>query len=304
MTIGEVLIEGKKRLSLPCSTACISTPALDASLLLSEVLQLSRANLTLKSNETASETDEKKYYKLLERRRSGECIAYILGRKEFRSLDFTVSPDVLVPRPDTEILVEAALEYIDLLKGKTGESISVLDLCTGSGAIAISLLNECPFITISASDISKPALVIAALNAEKIFPNTVSEHEAKQEKSAQKIKFIHSDLFTDITGKFNIIVSNPPYVPSGILTSLAPEVHLEPKLALDGGEDGLDLIRIIIAKAKTHLVIGGVLLLEADPAQMRSIETIFENNNFCRIKIYKDLAGLDRIIAADFAGTT
>ena len=279
MTIQNLLAEGKKLLQIPSGAALIDTPSLDAALLLAETLRLSREDLIMRGNEPIAEEDRENFFKLLERRRNGECIAYILGRKEFRGLEFAVNPGVLVPRPDTETLVEAALEYIDSASARGRATLSLLDLCTGSGAVAISLKSERPFLTVTGSDISQKALDTAALNAKP------------------SVRFIHSDLFKNINGTFDIIVSNPPYIPSGKIAALAPEVQREPIIALDGGADGLELIRKIISRAPEHLCLDGVLLLEADAGQMPDICPLLESNGFCDIRIYKDLAGRERVIA-------
>jgi len=314
MTIREILSIGTKQLSLPCLDALIDTPSLDAALLLAEVLKTSREMLIVHGNENITEDDSEKFFKLLERRRAGECVAYILGKKEFRGLLFSVNSDVLVPRPDTEILVEAALEHIDLREridsqndANTSPSrhrrLSLLDLCTGSGALAISLLNERPFLDVTATDISEKALAVAKANTESLL-----ENKKFSRSEAENIRFIQSDLFDsicvknnhsdDMPGKFDIIVSNPPYVPSGELATLAPEVRQEPALALDGGEDGLYFLKKIISGATEYLCPGGSLLLEAGSAQMKAIKTLLENQQYCDIKIYKDLAGRDRVISA------
>ena len=287
MTIKEALVEGGRVLALPCPSAFIDTPELDASLLLSETLHKSREELIILGDEPVAEPLLRDYFALLDRRRSGECIAYILGRKEFCGLQFAVSPSVLVPRPDTEILFEAALDNIDNMTGQMeNKNISVLDLCTGSGALAISLKNERPQIDITASDISVEALETAKLNAASLL-----DHE-------HGINFIQSGLFEKITGKFNIIVSNPPYIPSRDMGALSPEVRREPALALDGGRDGLDLIRQIITQAGNYLHCKGVLLLEAAPGQMPEIRALLEQHDFGGIRIRKDLAGRDRVICS------
>ena len=308
MTISGILTEGKKLLAAPCPEASIDTPSLDAALLLAEVLRTNREALIVRGNESINESDREKFLKLLERRRSGECAAYILGRKEFRGLSFTVSRNVLVPRPDTETLAEIALEYIDSMAGQRTSpgNISLLDLCTGSGALAVSLKNERPFLNVSASDISEEALEIAEENAARLVGTAPLQGNTKH--SGSPIKFIHSDLFENIRGKFSIIVSNPPYIPSGELASLTPEVKAEPAIALDGGGDGLDLIRKIIGRATEYLqpaekfpgreFPGGVLLLEAAPEQMRAIAVLLEKRGFGNIKIHRDLAGKDRVISA------
>jgi len=286
MTIQELLVEGKKTLAAPCTTACIDTPALDAALLLAETLRLRREDLIVRANDEIAGPDCAKYQALLSRRRSGECIAYILGRKEFCRLEFAVKAKVLVPRPDTETLFEAALEYIDVSAVNNSHALSVLDLCTGSGALAISLKKERPLISVTASDISVEALETAALNAGRLLNGESS------------VNLVHSDLFENLSDRFDVIVSNPPYIPSGEIPNLAPEVQQEPGLALDGGEDGLALIRRIIAEAPDHLLPEGVLLLEAGPAQMPRIKAFMEEHGFIGVRLHKDLAGRERVVSA------
>jgi len=289
MTIRETLAEGKRLLRIPSSVSFIDTPDLDAVLFMSEILRTDRTKLVVRYGETISEQDSESFFRFIARRKEGECSAYILGRKEFRNLEFSVNPQVLVPRPDTETLVEAALEYIDSLREtntpdlKAG-GISLLDLCTGSGAVAISLKNERPFLSISASDISREALETAAQNAARLLEDS--------------IHLIQSDLFNAISGSFDIIVSNPPYVPSADIDTLANEVRREPRLALDGGHDGLELIKKIILLAPYHLLPGGVILLEAAPEQMPAIRGLLETNGFGGIRVHGDLAGRDRVISA------
>ena len=294
MTIRETLVRGTGLLTIPCPQSHIDTPALDAALLMAETLDTNKAELIIRGEENISDADSEKFFRLLERRRGGECVAYILGRREFRGLSFIVNYHVLVPRPDSETLIEAALEHIDLRQEFSSsrpelcKSLSVLDLCTGSGALAISLKNERPFLSVTASDISSGALDIAVINAARLL-------------DAASVSFIKSDLFKNITRgeKFNIIISNPPYVPSGELESLSPEIRREPRIALDGGGDGLELIQKIILQAPLHLHPHGLLLLEADTKQMPAIRTILENRGFGDLRLYKDLAGRERVISAE-----
>jgi release factor glutamine methyltransferase len=255
---------------------------LDASLLLGEILGLDRAGLILAGSAPLTPEARNRFDESLKRRLSGDCVAWILGRREFRGLNFTVTPEVLVPRPDTETLIEAALEFIDAPGAL--EQFTLLDLCTGSGAVAISLKHERPGVTISASDISPQALALAKTNAQELLGR------------ADMINFIESRLFDCISGFFDLILSNPPYVPSAVLETLAPEVRREPRIALDGGFDGLDLIRPIIAGAPEHLRQGGMLLLEADPGQMPAITALFTRGRYEAIRVFQDLAGYDRVI--------
>jgi len=292
MTAREALTEGAKFLKSPSPSALIDTAELDTSILLAGILKVTRTELFTRVNNSISEEDWAKLKELLERRRQGECIAYIQGHREFRGMEFSVNHSVLVPRPDTETLVEAALEYIDGMAKEEKLPISFLDLCTGCGALAVSLKNERPFLSVTASDISKEALEIADLNMKRLLGKELAQGRGDE------IKMIHSDLFEKIKDKFDIIVSNPPYVPSGEMVSLAPEVLKEPALALDGGEDGLDLIRKIILKAPEHLEPGGALLLEAGPGQMPTIKVMLEENNFSCVKIQRDLGNRERVISA------
>ena len=292
MTIQEILTEGKQQLSSNCPGASIDTPDLDAVLLLAEVLHMNREELVIHGNDPVTEKNKKVFINFLERRRNGECVAYILGRKEFRGLVFAVNRNVLVPRPDTETLVEEALVCIGEKK-----NLSLLDLCTGSGAIAVSLKNERPSLKISASDISAGALDIARLNAVRLLDGRLLDRRPVN-SSRNKIQFFQSDLFETLDGRYDIIVSNPPYIPQDKLESLAPELRLEPQIALDGGEDGLILIRKIISRSPDHLLPGGVLLLEASPEQMPAIGILLKKHNFGKIIFRKDLAGRDRVVSA------
>ena len=304
MTIGEILAEGKKLLSAPEGKTHIDTPYLDAALLLSKVLNIGREWLILKSNENISTLNREKYLCFLERRLAGECVAYITGYREFHNLLFTVDPNVLVPRPETETLIEAALEYIDSwndartqrIKNKQETySLQLLDLCTGSGAAAISLKKERPFLSVTASDISKEALETAGKNAKNLLDKESDDHH--KDNTILNIRFIHSDLFKKITGKFNIIISNPPYIPTEEIDDLLPEVKKEPLLALDGGRGGLEIIKKIISSAPGYMFSGGILLLESDPRQMSSVNDLLLNRGFINIKIYKDLATHNRVIS-------
>ena len=285
MTVSQALAEGR-RLFASAPLANIGSPALDAALLLGEVLGKSRADLIVCGDAPLSDAQRDQFLAFVSRRRGGECVAYILGRKEFRGLEFAVNPHVLVPRPDTETLVEAALEYVDFFSAarRGCREISLLDLCAGSGALAVSLKNERPSLHVAASDISPEALETAALNAARLLKD-------------KAITCILSDLFADISGAFDIIVSNPPYIPTGELSYLPPEVRREPRLALDGGEDGLDLVRNIVARAGEYLSPGGVLLLEASPEQMPAIKALFSACGFGGVKLRKDLAGRDRVVS-------
>lgn len=204
----------------------------------------------------------------------GVPIQYITKKQEFMGLDFFVDENVLIPQPDTEILVEEVLKISKLFNKK----INILDLCTGSGAIAVSLSKYIKDVNIIATDISKNAIEIAEKNAIK---NNVEN----------KIKFVVSDMFKNIENKFDIIVSNPPYIETKEIEKLSKEVKNEPIIALDGGNDGIKYYKIIADNYNKFLNIGGYLLLEIGYNQGESVSKLFKNS-----EIKKDLSGNDRVI--------
>jgi release factor glutamine methyltransferase len=300
MLIREAIAQGSADLKY----AGIKTPSLDASLLLAHVLNTNRSSLIAAGTKRLSEENCSLYCELIERRCNGECVAYITGKKEFMGLEFEVNPSVLVPRPDTETLVETAKELLqNRLPEKTrslDRKIKILDLCTGSGAAAISLKNEMPELEVYASDISEEALETAKQNAARLLPGSI-------------IHFYHGDLFNLLpssgsskqTGqspllfsdaKFDIIVSNPPYIPSDDIESLQAEVKKEPRIALDGGASGLEIIKRIVNESPDFLHCGGILLMEADPNQMEKIKILLENRGYNNIQFYNDLSGDQRVI--------
>ena len=305
MTIREALAQTGAELK----AAGIDTPSLDASLLLAHILNTNRTALAAMGNEPLSEESLAALRALMEKRKKGECIAYILGKKEFRGLEFLVNASVLVPRPDTETLVEAAITTINEQLANGGEkeavrgggvaanTIRVLDLCTGSGAVAISLKNEMPELEVWASDISDEALETAKKNAALLLP-------------ACSVKFLHGDLYNALPFQsptvhssslipdcsFSLIVCNPPYIPADEMRTLPAEVQNEPRLALDGGAEGLAIIKRVIEGAVEKLTRGGALLMEADPRQMEKIAFLLEKRGFHNLKLYKDLSGKERVI--------
>ncbi|GHU89148.1 hypothetical protein FACS189476_07570 [Spirochaetia bacterium] len=187
-------------------------------------------------------------------------------------------------------------------KSTGGAQGSILDLCTGSGAVAISLKHELPELEIWASDISETALKVARANAARLLGERLLGTELAA--PAEPIHFFQGDLFAPLNNSallpihYSLIVSNPPYVCTGEIEALSPEVRREPLLALDGGEDGLNLIRRIVAEAPAHLLAGGWLLLEADPRQMKAITALLETKGYKKIKTYRDLSGQERVIGA------
>lgn len=261
--------------------------------------------------------------------KNGKPLQYITNKQSFFGEDFYVDENVLIPQPDTEILVEKALEIInkhlynyDEIENKTAniepkdkncknKKIKVLDLCTGSGAIAISLKQNSFNTEVFASDISQEALNVARKNADIILnnrklkntilesefienitsENTNPENENVENNNLNKIKFIQSDMFKNIEGKFDIIVSNPPYIKTDEIKLLEADVRSEPKLALDGGKDGLKFYKIIRKNIKKYLNDNGYLIMEIGYDQKEDVTKLFENS-YC----IKDYAGNDRVI--------
>jgi release factor glutamine methyltransferase len=286
MLIREAMAQGSADLKY----AGIKTPGLDASLLLAYILNTDRTKLIAMETDELPEEKSKSFCELIERRANGECTAYIIGKKEFRGLEFDINPFVLVPRPETETLVETALDIIQK-KLQDKSHTNILDLCTGSGAIAISLKNEISLCEITATDISSNALKIAMQNAEKLL-------------GGNHIDFFQGDLYSalpsPLPAPFSLIVSNPPYIASDEIQTLSAEVQNEPRLALDGGASGLEIITLIIKKAPDYLKQNGYLLLEADPRQMEQIKNLLEKSKFKNIQLYKDLSGANRVIGGRF----
>lgn len=248
----------------------------DAWLLLSSVCGIDRNFYYLRRAEEMDEGLRREYESLLLKRARRVPLQHLTGEQEFMGLSFLASPDALIPRQDTEILAQEALKRI-----RAG--MDVLDLCTGSGCIAISLLALCPGIRAVASDLSGPALAVARENAKRNRVNA---------------KFVQGDLFEKITGRFDLIVSNPPYIPSGDIPGLMPEVRdFEPRLALDGKEDGLAFYRRIIKQSKKYLKPDGVLMFEIGFDQGDGVSGLMRDAGFSEITVVKDLAGLDRVVS-------
>jgi release factor glutamine methyltransferase len=265
--------------------AGIQSARLDAEVLLRHVLDMEKSEFYLNGDDVLKIEEEKRFQELLHRRAAREPIAYITGRKEFWSLDFLVSTGVLIPRPETERLVEVALKHLELAGSKT----RILDLGTGSGAIAVCLATERLAAEICAVDISLSALGVARMNA-------------KRHGVWEKVHFLHGDLFQPIEAgkRFHLIVSNPPYIRSGEMATLAPDVReWEPALALDGGSDGLDFYRRIIGGAHRYLEPGGAIVMEISADMAESVAALFDRYGYYEeVSVYQDYAGSDRVVAA------
>jgi release factor glutamine methyltransferase len=276
------------------SLAAVGIPSarLDAEVLMGHVLGLTREQLLASADFPLSQVHLGLYRELLRRRLEREPIAYITGRQEFWSLELRVVPDVLIPRPETERLVEISLALARELPRT--RSSRVLDIGTGSGAIAISLAKELPSALIWATDVSPAALEIARSNA---AGNGV----------AARILFFHGDLFEAIgefTGRFTLIVSNPPYIRSAEIDALEPEVsRWEPRGALDGGADGLDFYRRIARQARDYLAPNGAVAVEVAADMGKEVGRLFTAAGYYTGEaIVQDYAGRDRVVVARFAG--
>lgn len=260
----------------------IEEPNLKARLLMQFILNKSRQYLLVHDGEELTRIQEKAYLEGIEKISKGVPLQHITHSQEFMKMNFYVNEDVLIPRPDTEILVE---EVINI--SNKANKVKILDMCTGSGIIAISLAKYIKNSEITAVDISPKALRIAKLNAKN---NNVEE----------KITFIESDLFNNIVKeKYDIIVSNPPYIKNEVIKSLDKEVQKEPYIALAGGEDGLEFYRKIINQGFEYLKFNGYLCLEIGYDQKKEvIDIINSEEKYSEIYAKKDLAGNDRIIIA------
>ena len=245
--------------------------------LLQQVLKVTRAYLLAYPERLLSEPEQTLYDALLQRRLSGEPIAYLLGEREFFGLSFKVTPATLIPRPETELLVEMALQRIP-----QDQTCHVLDLGTGSGAIAIAIAHERPKAIVLACDSAAPALDVARENAARFLLSNIS--------------FVNSDWFQKIAGmRFDIIVSNPPYIASGDLHLTQGDVRFEPISALVSGSDGLHDIRRIITHSKHHLKSNGWLLLEHGYDQAAQVRELLQQAKFKDVFSAQDLAGIERV---------
>jgi release factor glutamine methyltransferase len=267
----------------------VEHPRLNAELLLAHALTLRREGLYIHLNDPLSDKTKSRLEELVQRRISGEPLQYILGKQEFWSFDFRVDPRVLIPRPETEILVEQSLSTLSAMAA--GKTPLVLEIGTGSGAVAISLVREVKDILMVATDISREALFLAKENAREM-------------DVLHRIAFVNGDLFGPFhsceEGLFDLILSNPPYISRLELKRLAREIRdHEPTGALNGGEDGLDFYRGIARQAPSYLRRGGWLLLELGQGQCERItEFLREKGEFSKPEFLKDFSGIERVVKA------
>lgn len=258
----------------------VDTPRLDAELLLADLLGVARAYLYAHPEEEVNAHILQEWQNRLERRARREPLAYILGKAEFYGLEFTITPDVLVPRPETEVLVEAVLAK---------QPGTVADIGTGSGCIAVAVAVKLPQARVWATDISETALRVARENAER-------------HRVVQRIHFLQGDLLQPLAGlRFDVIASNPPYVAESERLSLQPEVRdWEPPRALFAGSDPLQFHRRLAAEAHFHLCEGGWLMMEVGMGQAEPVAVLLEEAGYRQVRILNDLTGVGRVVEGKY----
>ena len=258
----------------------IAESRLNATLLLGHILQRERAFLVAHADDELSPQHLEEFHNLIARLSLGEPLQYLTNRQEFFKLDFEVTPDVLIPRPETELLVEAALDHLP-----PGSKLDIADLGTGSGCLAISILHERPNVSATAVDISERALAVARRNADR-------------HRVTNRLRLLRSDLFTELAAGelFDLIVSNPPYVSDAEMKTLQPEVRWEPVTALAGGPDGFRIIRRLLDGAGAYIRNEGYLILEIGVGQGEQIPGLIDKRVWRLIEIQRDLAGIERTV--------
>lgn len=275
MTLREACLFGQRRLK----EAGVPDAGLDAWYLLEYSSGLTKSHYYAYPEKELTKSQEACFLEAIERRAKRIPLQHITGVQEFMGLSFLVNGDVLIPRQDTEVLVEEALKYL-----KPG--MRFLDLCTGSGCILISLMHHCQGAEGIGADISEKALLVAEQNRQRLEP---------------KARLVQSDLFTTVHTVFDMIISNPPYIKREELSELMEEVRLyDPLLALDGHEDGLYFYRRIVAESPSYLKEGGRLYFEIGHTQGSAVAQLLERQGFGEIEIIKDLAGLDRVVRGTY----
>ena len=283
LTIKELIPVGEKILA----DAGVEDYKIDAEALLGYRIAFDKQKIFMNWTYEVDDLRCEDYFDLLRRRAGGEPLQYITGEQYFFGHRLHVNPSVLIPRPETELLAEKAISYLNKREGAK----TVLDLCTGSGAISISIAKACPRLKVTASDVSEEALSVARRNALDLGVSG-------------RVEFINSDLFGSIKRgafgrKYDLIATNPPYIKSGTLMSLQREIRdHEPMTALDGGEDGLDFYRRIAADAQAYMRKNSCLMAEIGCDQAQDVSAILGAAGFRNIEISRDLSGLDRIITA------
>ena len=266
------------------------SPSADAAILICHCLGITRTQLVLSPNEEIPQEKLEELMRIKAARENGEPVAYLTGERGFYECVFSVSPDTLIPRADTETLVEEAVADI----AETFEDrpeIRILDLCCGTGCIGISVakvLSEVfDKVTLVLSDVSEKAMDVCRKNAEALI-----------EEDNIEVTFNTGNLFEGLDGVFDAVLSNPPYIATSVIPTLEKQVQFEPVLALDGGADGLDFVRKIAASAKAHLVPGGILQMEIGYDQGKEARDILRKEGYRKISVIKDLEDCDRVVKA------
>lgn len=277
MTIKDAL---KKSIEL-LEKNSIDESTLKAKIILANLLSKPKEYLFINENEDLDERVEQEFLKKIDKLCNNIPLQYLTNVQEFYGLDFYVDENVLIPRGDTEVLVEEVIKSVKDVK----RNIKILDMCTGSGIIAITLSKFCKNVDVTAVDKSENVLNVAIKNA-------------KKHGIYEKIKFIKSNMFENLKGRYDVIVSNPPYIESDVINTLTKDVQNEPKMALDGGKDGLDFYRNIFNNTDKFLAKNGQIFLEIGYNQKESVSKIFEEK-FKDIKCIKDLSGIDRVIVVN-----
>ncbi|MDD3221958.1 MAG: peptide chain release factor N(5)-glutamine methyltransferase [Clostridia bacterium] len=264
----------------------IENSTMEARLLLEYICDLNWSQYLLQADTEADPQEQRRYEEAVERRCSHYPLQYILGTVGFMDYEFMVNESVLIPRQDTEVLVETVLNQADISGG------SVLDMCTGSGCILISLMAMGHYKSGTGVDLSEEALRVARMNG--IF-NRI--HWMKDGRSEDDLTWIQSDLFCEVDGQYDVIVSNPPYIPADVIETLMPEVRdYEPRMALEGADEGLEFYKKITQAAETYLKPSGWLFFEIGAEQGKAVSELMEKEGFKEIRTVRDLAGLDRVV--------
>ena len=283
-TLREFLQRTRGRLT----DAGVTESRLEAELILTDLLRVPRHRLYAFQNDELSAQQVADLEQIVLRRLLREPLAYILGHREFYGIDLTVSPAVMVPRPETELLVERAL-LVCLERMEIGAPV-VVDVGTGAGGIAVNLAMHLPMVTMIATDISAGALEVAKAN--------VQRHNL-----TGRITMVHGDLLEPVDATVDVIVANLPYIPADRIQQLSPEVRAEPRLALDGGPEGVDLLLRLLDQAKDKAAPNAMLLLEIDPGQSAVLENrVVDLFPGATVSVEQDLAGLDRIFVVELPG--
>ncbi|SCM78483.1 Release factor glutamine methyltransferase [uncultured Pleomorphomonas sp.] len=290
LTLGALIADARRRLT----AAGVDTAAIDARLLVAAATGASRLDLVAAADRSVAADAATRLDGWIGRRAAGEPVGRILGTASFYGLDFALGPDTLEPRPDTETLVEVALAAVRTGRipgvSPDGDGLRLVDLGTGTGAVAVALLARLPRARGLATDLSADALAVARDNA--------ARHGV-----GDRLDFAQGDFFAAAGGRFDLVVSNPPYVATGVIAGLDREVRLhDPLLALDGGVDGLDAYRAILGGIREHLAPGGVLAVEIGWDQGAAVVALFGAAGLSEIEVRRDLGGRDRVVSGSLVG--